>query len=171
MSPRLGTKRLQANCQARRTDQLPSDQPPVKKLKRNLGNHTHLHINLAFTGDSIKSLVEDILQPNVLHKDHLMFQLVFKILQNSETSYIVRKPAARYELCADLAGLTIVLYPGSGDEMAQLGQPGSFPALVLLNEAERFFEPRVMPAAHYFWCADYSHWHQKLHYLRRVLSQ
>ncbi|KAG5454543.1 hypothetical protein CSKR_104900 [Clonorchis sinensis] len=27
MSPRLGTKRLQANCQARRTDQLPSDQP------------------------------------------------------------------------------------------------------------------------------------------------
>ncbi|KAG5442008.1 hypothetical protein CSKR_106950 [Clonorchis sinensis] len=28
MSPRLGTKCLQANCQARRTDQLPSDQPP-----------------------------------------------------------------------------------------------------------------------------------------------
>ncbi|KAG5452798.1 hypothetical protein CSKR_110835 [Clonorchis sinensis] len=31
MSPRLGTKRLQANCQARRTDQLPPDQPPVKQ--------------------------------------------------------------------------------------------------------------------------------------------
>ncbi|KAG5454237.1 hypothetical protein CSKR_111771 [Clonorchis sinensis] len=29
----LGTKRLQANCQARRTDQLPSDQPPVNPPK------------------------------------------------------------------------------------------------------------------------------------------
>ncbi|KAG5452025.1 hypothetical protein CSKR_110854 [Clonorchis sinensis] len=29
MSPRPGTKRLQANCQAQRTDQLPFDQPPV----------------------------------------------------------------------------------------------------------------------------------------------
>ncbi|GAA51483.1 hypothetical protein CLF_106238 [Clonorchis sinensis] len=29
MSPQLGTKRLQVSCQARRTDQLPSDQSPV----------------------------------------------------------------------------------------------------------------------------------------------
>ncbi|KAG5447103.1 hypothetical protein CSKR_107603 [Clonorchis sinensis] len=38
--------------------------------------YTHLHINLVFTRDSTGSLVCDILQLNVLHKDRLMFQLI-----------------------------------------------------------------------------------------------
>ncbi|KER20592.1 hypothetical protein T265_10892 [Opisthorchis viverrini] len=32
VSPRLGTKSSQASCQARRTDQLPSDQPPEQEI-------------------------------------------------------------------------------------------------------------------------------------------
>ncbi|KER32875.1 hypothetical protein T265_01161 [Opisthorchis viverrini] len=38
-------------------------------------NHTHLQINLVSTRDSIESLLHDILQQNVLHTGHLMFQL------------------------------------------------------------------------------------------------
>ncbi|KER21735.1 hypothetical protein T265_15022, partial [Opisthorchis viverrini] len=37
--------------------------------------YTHLQINLVFTRDSTESLVYDILQLNVLHTGHLMFQL------------------------------------------------------------------------------------------------
>ncbi|KAG5448781.1 hypothetical protein CSKR_113324 [Clonorchis sinensis] len=40
--------------------------------------YTHLQINLVFTGDSNESLVYDIHQLNVLHKDRLMFQLKFR---------------------------------------------------------------------------------------------
>ncbi|KAG5441678.1 hypothetical protein CSKR_103186 [Clonorchis sinensis] len=38
--------------------------------------HTHLQINLVFTGDLSESLVYDVLQTNVLHTGRLMFQLV-----------------------------------------------------------------------------------------------
>ncbi|KAG5453631.1 hypothetical protein CSKR_111584 [Clonorchis sinensis] len=38
--------------------------------------YTHLQINLIFTTDSSESLVYDVLQLNVLHTGHFMFQLV-----------------------------------------------------------------------------------------------
>ncbi|KAG5452382.1 hypothetical protein CSKR_100807 [Clonorchis sinensis] len=41
-----------------------------------LEKYTHLQINLVFTGDSRESLVYDVLQLNVLHTGHLMFQLI-----------------------------------------------------------------------------------------------
>ncbi|KER22853.1 hypothetical protein T265_09129 [Opisthorchis viverrini] len=43
MSPRMVTKRLQTNCQARRTDQQPPDQLPTLSLYGERGLRTVLH--------------------------------------------------------------------------------------------------------------------------------
>ncbi|KER31742.1 hypothetical protein T265_12926, partial [Opisthorchis viverrini] len=53
----------------------PIHQSPCHKGLLFIEKYTNLQINLVFTGDSIESLVYDVLQLNVLHTGRLMIQL------------------------------------------------------------------------------------------------
>ncbi|KAG5453877.1 hypothetical protein CSKR_108596 [Clonorchis sinensis] len=98
MSPRLETKRLPANCQAWRTDQLPDSccrRSLCGSLRWNLClnriqmdsngfvKYTYLQTSLDLTGGSVESLVYDIPQVNMLNKGGLMFHVPYRIKINN----------------------------------------------------------------------------------------
>ncbi|KER33661.1 hypothetical protein T265_00547 [Opisthorchis viverrini] len=117
--------------------------------------YTHLQINLVLTGDSIESLVYDVLQLNVLHTGYLMFQLAqysgYRVVIIGilivPTNCIVRSPecisgacrSPKISVCCVKVCNSVHIpkvrrsNPTSATRLplSRLGQPGSIPALVV----------------------------------------
>ncbi|KER27001.1 hypothetical protein T265_13887, partial [Opisthorchis viverrini] len=104
---------------------------PRKKLEVIFEKYTHLQINLVFTGDSIESLVYDVLQLNVLHTDRLMIQLArysrYRSLSDLKSFYL--KWLEREFTDRKVRGPNPT--SASRHPLSRLGQPGSIPAIVL----------------------------------------
>ncbi|KER25654.1 hypothetical protein T265_06944 [Opisthorchis viverrini] len=105
--------------------------------------YTHLQINLVFTGDSIESLVYDVLQLNVLHTGRLMIQLtrLGKLLRTlAYPCYLSALPTDENQQASWLKWLEREFAdrkvrgsnPTSASRvpLSRLGQPDSIPALV-----------------------------------------
>ncbi|KAG5441411.1 hypothetical protein CSKR_107685 [Clonorchis sinensis] len=131
MSPRLGTERLQTTCQARRTAQLPSDQPPPKLIL--MGKHEE-------TINQQSLVISTCFLPIVLkYTCTSIKQTTHRVAENSSTAHDRFCPSwGSMSRRTRPFSVYVMFYvcgsnPTSGSRipLSSFGQPGSIPALVL----------------------------------------